>query len=225
MRVLTFLAILAVVCFGVGSVFVACDDDDDDDGSGETGDQLSDGYHEGLGYIMTDADSGMRLLFPDVAALLGNKKASKNGDSGSFDPNANLGFDHTTAVAACQKAGEQFGENWRLPSISNLRSLIRGCPYTEWGGWCEVYDECASALNCWNDDCNFACAVQGPGPGPDGCYSSHAVLQGLCGKYWSRTQVEDSPDEGWWTVVFNGAMIWGEPTALHESMRVVCKSN
>ncbi len=227
MRVLSFLAILAAVCFGVGLVFVACDDDDDDDGSGETGDQLTDGYYEGLGYIVTDSDSGMRLLFPDVAALLGYKKAATKSDSNSFDPNANLGFDHPSALAACQKAGEKSGENWQLATISNLRSLIRGCPETEWDGTCEVYDDCATVADCWNDDCNTACAVQGPGPGTDGCYATDALLKGTCGKYWSGTQaiVENDPNEYWWTLVFVGAMIFGEPPTATDQMRVVCEAN
>jgi len=139
-----FLSLMSLTSCGAGD-----DDDDnsggDDDNSGgddDDGDLMADGYYDGLGMIVTDPDSGMRVLFPDVASLLGQKKSSSQTDAG--DPTTNNNFDHPAAVQSCLKASQETGENWELATISELRSFIRSCPESVTGGSCEVYDECPS---------------------------------------------------------------------------------
>jgi len=59
-------------------------------------------------------------------------------------------------------------EDWRLPTISELRSFVRGCPAMESGGECGITDECA-AWDCYDREACRGC-YSGDGPGESGCY-------------------------------------------------------
>ena len=76
-------------------------------------------------------------------------------------------------------------DDWRVPTISELRSLIRGCPATETGGPCGVTDSCRNR-NCFDRSC-MGCS-HGEGPS-DGCYWP-SQLSGSCDyyRYWSSTR-------------------------------------
>ena len=90
------------------------------------------------------------------------------------------------------------GGGWYLPTIGELRTLIRGCPGTITGGACGVTDECL----------DFSCSYEGGcldcsgGGGPaDGCYWPNN-MKGSCCWYWSSSPVEDIDDYAWF-VFFN----------------------
>ena len=82
--------------------------------------------------------------------------------------------------------------DWHLPTISELRSLMRGCPDTQTGGSCGVVDECLSGA-CSSDKC-YGCSGDG---GPDGgCYWP-VEAEGPCSWYWSSSTREYSDDSAW----------------------------
>jgi hypothetical protein len=83
--------------------------------------------------------------------------------------------------------------SWRLPTISELRSLIRGCPPTMTGGACRVTDSCLSG-SCTSSSC-AACDYLG-GPAADGCYWEPGVA-GLCTWYWSASTYAGSASYAW----------------------------
>ena len=95
------------------------------------------------------------------------------------------------AVAICASSSSGGHCNWRIPTISELRSALRGCEETMTGGVCGVTDECFDEDDCWTEEaCYPQCDTGGPGTG--GCLWDAAII-GDCGagqqyrSFWSSS--------------------------------------
>ncbi len=80
------------------------------------------------------------------------------------------------AVNYCRNLNEGGYSDWKMPSISELRTLIQNCSDTETGGWCGITDECL-AKRCRDDSCSGCEAAT------DGRYSK----LGDTGFHWSAS--------------------------------------
>ncbi|MCC6159425.1 MAG: DUF1566 domain-containing protein [Deltaproteobacteria bacterium] len=83
--------------------------------------------------------------------------------------------------------------DWRLPTISELRSLVRGCAATMAGGDCAATDECYDSESCENDSC-VGCSY-GKGPN-EWCYGAEE-LDAPCGWFWSSTPRSNTTENRW----------------------------
>ncbi|MBI5487091.1 MAG: DUF1566 domain-containing protein [Deltaproteobacteria bacterium] len=94
---------------------------------------------------------------------------------------------------------------WHLPTVNELRSLVRGCARTAEGGACAVTDLCAD-VSCWSTVC-IGCVLR-EGPGGGGCYWEPGVEdEASCGWwYWSSSAVAGAPSEAW-TIYFDHALV------------------
>ena len=94
-------------------------------------------------------------------------------------------------------------DDWQIPTIGGLRSLVRGCPGTEFDGTCNIKEGDCLSSSSWADASCSGCAV-GNGPA-NGCYWPDA-MQGTCGPYWSTNfkYNDDPPYDPWvsWVLRF-----------------------
>lgn len=108
-------------------------------------------------------------------------------------------------------------DDWRLPTVGELRTLIQGWPNTETDGPCGVSDECYE-LSCWSySDCDGGGYLDGPGN--SGCYWSPA-LSGYCHRYWTQSLFEASGVKAWY-VDFNSGAIDFDAQSADQAVRCV----
>ena len=115
------------------------------------------------------------------------------------------------AVSYCDDLTESGYSDWRLPTISELRTLIQNCPATETGGECGVTD------NCLSDDCrNDACS----GCSSDsllGSTSKYSKLGDKFGLLSSSVPSEDS-DSHWYVLFFRGSVDIGSNSTPNDNI-------
>jgi hypothetical protein len=111
----------------------------------------------------------------------------------------------SAAKSHCEKLSLGGYSDWRLPTISELRSLVRGCPATQKGGACKVTDSCLTVECFVSDDNNSPCVDAGSfkgGPGPEGAFWPPEIL-GEASKFWTSSLVKASDMRDAWEVWFN----------------------
>lgn len=112
------------------------------------------------------------------------------------------GMTWVDAKAYCDSLELGGYSDWRLPTISELRSLIRDCPAVEPGGSCPLTDDCTS-YDCWDSDTCDGCEFEA-GPA-SGCYWPSA-LEGDCTNHWSSSKHDDDA----WNIDFRSAILWDD---------------
>lgn len=103
------------------------------------------------------------------------------------------------ALLYCTNLNEGGNNDWRLPTIRELRGLITNCPRTEIGGECQVYSQ-----DCMpnNDQCYKPVCI-GCGYDPSGKYSKLGDNKTL----WSLSLWKPDTPHTIWAVGFDSGSV------------------
>lgn len=101
-------------------------------------------------------------------------------------------------------------DDWRLPTIAELISLIKDCDCTVNDPSCYNDDNCSYVIGC--NPC-----VDYSGPGVDGCYWDSS-LQGKCSRYWSSSKIDEWDQ---WVVFYVNGSVWNWISNLEYYVRCV----
>ncbi len=127
------------------------------------------------------------------------------------------------AATYCEALTAGAKEDWRLPDISELRSLIRGCADTETGGKCPT-----TAQNPKASSACGGCAAMG-GPADGGCYWSPS-LSGSCASsgvgtagpsFWSATVHPGLTGFSYAVDFSKGGLVGANVDSIHGNARCV----
>ena len=110
---------------------------------------------------------------------------------------------------------ELAGGGWHLPTIGELRTMIRGCPATEDGGSCNVEEGDCLAWSCEDGSCSGCSNFGGPA---DGCYWPDE-MEGTCSSYWSSSPVEGAGIYAWYVSFYSGNV---DNDGVNDDKRVRC---
>lgn len=121
------------------------------------------------------------------SANLNNKNESPQTENMQWSEKAAEKMFARDAVDYCENLSESGHDDWRLPTISELRSLIQNCEETKIGGSCGVADNCLSQNDCQNKAC-------------DGCKDKTVQYSKLGdeGFFWSSSFRSESSDNAWY---------------------------
>jgi len=102
----------------------------------------------------------------------------------------------TEATAFCEDFDLGGYNDWRIPNIDELRSLIRGCAVNEPPGACGVT---AQAPACLDPGCSNTCGEcsENAGPAAGGCYWDVALSNRCSNPLWSSSPLGTSLDSHW----------------------------
>jgi hypothetical protein len=174
------------------------DADSDSDADGDAGTEPDAGDWDAGAKDAGDTGSAAvcdQALF-DAASQLSWQLTPSGGDS-NWQPAVN----YCDTLILCGHA------DWRLPTVSELRSFIRGCDATETGGACGVGDECLSD-SCAGSECAGCAEDLGP---DDGCYRPIGI-DGDCRPCWSSSEATGA-SAAWYVDFPTGLVGQDEKTA------------
>ena len=101
-------------------------------------------------------------------------------------------------IDSCDKLVDCGFRDWHLPTIDELRTLIRNCDATVTGGECGVTDDCLSGNDCWTENACSSCSYNGIGK-----YSKLGDTDLL----WSSSVNTDYSSKGWFVNFFYGRIL------------------
>ena len=218
------IALLAMLVLGAGGCYQSFvnggDGQDEVDAPTEAEADAVDESHADIDAVPDgDVDDAVDAAEADGETCAGGWYDSTSDLCWQVPPAGRL-LNRNDAIAYCDGLTLEGHDDWHLPTIGELRSLVRGCRPTETGGACRVTDACLDA-DCGTDECD-GCPFDG-GPGWWGAYWPHEL--GRPGPtyyfvYGSASLYDGEPSRAWCGCFDYGA-IWPCDTVNWYSARCV----
>ena len=123
------------------------------------------------------------------------------------------GMNWQSAINYCQNLSEGGYSDWRLPTISELRTTIKNCSGSQSGGSCRVSDSCLSG-NCWSKSC-YCDGRSNNG----GYYSKLGDPDGV--QLWSSSTRSVNTDYAWRVGFGSGGVYYDGKTYYYYYVRCV----
>ena len=186
--------------------------DDSGDSQPDTSDSIDDSDTSDSGDSTPDEDADTAPAIPECS-----------GEASTFpciDPEFGLVWSSVhdeelrqeLAVSHCKDINDGGFTDWRLPTIDELRTLIKNSPETTFGGSCKVTDPGCRAEQCsTSSKCSPVSAND-----ETGLYSK----LGDHDTFWSSSVQSDNADNGW-TVGFNMAAVSSQYNRIKLGVRCV----
>ena len=134
------------------------------------------------------------LIFDQGEGVLTNKNI---GDAEWSDRSPDT-MTWDDAKQYCINLTEGGHNDWRLPTISELRTAIKNCAGTESGGSCGITDTWLAAGSCgWSEENCGGCHAKNN-------YGTYSKLGDRDGFFWSSSTVSDDTDFAWQVFFYNG---------------------
>lgn len=147
-----------------------------------------------------------KVIFLTIFALLTLASCS-NSSHWSSVAEQTMNLDE--AVSYCSNLNESGHNDWRLPNIDELRTLIQNHSGTVTGGTCPVSEKTGKlASTDKTNDCNRRSG------------NNFCKLESVSGFFWSSSRQSDHPDTGW-VVDFSGGGVVRSNTMIHGYVRCV----
>jgi hypothetical protein len=123
---------------------------------------------------------------------------------------SSMSWSAATSYCATSELGGLAPGSWHVPTIDELRSLVRGCSRIETGGACGVTDDCLEYA-CWMLTSCMEC-LAGSGPAPGGAFWPDE-LAGAVRWYWSSSSFADDPSRAWFLTYYGADISWDLKTS------------
>lgn len=129
------------------------------------------------------------------------------------EPPAPDAMEWDQAITYCEDLHAGGFDDWRLPLVQELISMIEGCA----SRLCEVHDpDCLATEECRTEDCRGCGTNMGF---DDGCFWG-APYSGTCDWYWTASAVDGGPYDAWF-VYFQSASVDNGAMSIEKQVRCV----
>jgi hypothetical protein len=174
---------------------------------------------EGLSVELADGEEAVEPCIPSIHGDFEDRcdGAIRTADGRMWQKDPNVQITWAEAMKDCDELMLAGYDDWKLPSVDELRAMIVGCDKSSPGGACKVSTTCYKESTCFSDSTCWGCGTK-----PD-CYLD-AIFPEPCRAYWSSTAADAkqmNTPRAWYVTYYDGGIQVAEQSDSNEWGRCV----